>query len=156
VKDTVVSEPERKLRKSIVAQRYTSPLKGKAFPKESTSLHHHEKLEFAIHENHNSEEPQTYSTPKSTSSSSPVSTPVAPINLHIVIAQAMDANRMDVIIDSIYAPVVLPTGLHALLATNYMKYLPRYNGEGDFTIEEHLVSLYNFADNFNLTMQMCG
>jgi hypothetical protein len=149
-KDIVVSEPERKLRKSTIAQRYTSPLKGKVVPKESTYLHHHKNLEFASPENHNSKEHQTSSTPDSTSSSSPTSTPAAPINLQIPIAQAMAANRMNAIIVARYAPLVLPVGLHALPATDYMKYLPRYNGEGDVTAEEHLVAFYNFADNFNI------
>jgi hypothetical protein len=31
-----------------------------------------------------------------------------------------------------------------------MKYLPRYNGEGDVTAEEHLVAFYIFANNFNI------
>jgi hypothetical protein len=31
-----------------------------------------------------------------------------------------------------------------------MKYILRYNGEGDVTIEEHLVSFYSFVDNFNI------
>jgi hypothetical protein len=31
-----------------------------------------------------------------------------------------------------------------------MKYLPRFNGEGDVTAKEHLTSYYNFADNFNI------
>jgi hypothetical protein len=57
----------------------------------------------------------------------------------------MVINRMDVIISSRYAALVMHVGLHALLATNYMKYLPRYNGEGDVTVEEHLVAFYNFA-----------
>ena len=57
---------------------------------------------------------------------------------------------MDVIIAARYAPVVIHVGLHALPTTNYMKYLPRYNGEGDVTAEEHLVSFYSFVDNFNI------
>jgi hypothetical protein len=149
-KDTVVSEPERQLRKSTLAQRYTSSLKGKVAPKESTFVHFHKQLEFASPENHNSKEPQTPSTPASTSSSSPASTPVAPINIQIPIAQTMVVNRMDAIIVARYAPLVFPVGLHALPATDYMKYLPRYNGEGDVTAEEHLVAFYNFADNFNI------
>jgi hypothetical protein len=79
-KDTIVSKPERKLRKFILSQRYTSSLKGKVAPKESTFLHYHKQLEFAIPENHNSKENQTHSTPDSTSSSSPTSTPASPIN----------------------------------------------------------------------------
>jgi hypothetical protein len=31
-----------------------------------------------------------------------------------------------------------------------MKYLPRYNGEGEITSEEYLVAFYSFADNFNI------
>ena len=56
---------------------------------------------------------------------------------------------MDVIIVAKYAPLVLPIGLHALPATDYMKYFPIYNGEGDVTVEEHLVAFYSFVENFN-------
>jgi hypothetical protein len=45
---------------------------------------------------------------------------------------------MDVIIAARYAPLVLPIFLHALPNTNYIKYLPRYNGEVEITAEEHL------------------
>jgi hypothetical protein len=31
-----------------------------------------------------------------------------------------------------------------------MKYMPRYNGEGEISVEEHLVAFYNFVDNFNI------
>jgi hypothetical protein len=62
----------------------------------------------------------------------------------------MVVNRMDVIIAARYAPLVLPVVLHALPTTDYMKYLPRYNGEGEITVEEHLVAFYSFADNFNI------
>jgi hypothetical protein len=62
----------------------------------------------------------------------------------------MVVNRMDVIIVARYAPLVLLVGLHALPTTYYMKYLPRYNGEGEVTTEEHLVAFYSFADNFNI------
>jgi hypothetical protein len=31
-----------------------------------------------------------------------------------------------------------------------MKYLTIYNGEGDFTAEEHSVAFYSFADKFNI------
>jgi hypothetical protein len=148
--NTVGSELERKLRKSTVAQRYTSPLKGKAAHQENTSNHHHKQLEFASPENHNSKGAHTSPTPDSTSTSSPASTPVSPINLQIPIVQAMVVNRMDVIIAARYAPLVLPVVLHALPTTDYMKYLPRYNGEGEITVEEHLVAFYSFADNFNI------
>jgi hypothetical protein len=56
------------------------------------------------------------------------------------------ANKMDVIIAARYEPL----GLHVLPATYYMKYLPRYNGEGDVTVKEPLIAFYSFADNFNI------
>jgi hypothetical protein len=57
---------------------------------------------------------------------------------------------MNVIIAARYAPLVLLIGLHALPAIDYMKYLPRYNVEGEVTVEEHLVAFYSFAENFNI------
>jgi hypothetical protein len=146
----VVSEPERKLRKSIVAHRYTSPLKGKVAHKEPMSDHNHKKLEFDIPEIHNSKGAQTSSTPDSTSVSSLASTPVSPINLQIPIVQSMVVNMMDAIIVARYEPLVLPIDLHVFPTTDYMKNLPRYNGEGEVTVEEHLKDLYSFADNFNI------
>jgi hypothetical protein len=41
----------------------------------------------------------------------------------------MASNRMDVIISARYAPLVLPVGLHALPAIDYMKYLPDIMGK---------------------------
>jgi hypothetical protein len=46
--------------------------------------------------------------------------------------------RMEAIIASRYAPLVLPQPLNALLADGYLKQLPKFTGEGDITIEEHL------------------
>jgi hypothetical protein len=45
----------------------------------------------------------------------------------------MVANRMNAIIAAKYAPLVFPIGLHAFPTTYYMKYLSRYDGEGDVT-----------------------
>jgi hypothetical protein len=92
----------------------------------------------------------TPSTPASTSSSSPTSTPVSPINIQIPIAQTMVINSMDAIITIRYALLLLHVGLHALPTTYYMKYLPRYNGEGDVRAEEHMIAFYVFVDNFNI------
>jgi hypothetical protein len=68
----------------------------------------------------------------------------------------MVVNRMDAIIAAIYAPIVLPVGLHALPTTDYVKYFPRYNGKGDATVEEQLVAFYILQTTSTLTMQMCG
>jgi len=58
-------------------------------------------------------------------------------------------DRMDDIFVAIYAPLVLPQNLNRFL-DDYLKHLPKFNGEGEVTAEEHLTTSYNFADNFNL------
>jgi hypothetical protein len=62
----------------------------------------------------------------------------------------MAVNRMKVIITTRYVPLVLPQNLNAFPIGDYMKYLPRYNGEADVTAEKHLVDFCNFAENFNI------
>ena len=62
----------------------------------------------------------------------------------------MTINRMEAIITTGYAPLVLPQNLNVFPKGDCMKYLPRYNSEGDVISKEHLVSFYNFAYNFNI------
>ena len=57
---------------------------------------------------------------------------------------------INAIIAARYAPLVLPNNLNPFPTTDYMKYLPRFNGEGETTIEEHLIAFYKFADNFSI------
>jgi hypothetical protein len=59
-------------------------------------------------------------------------------------------NRMDAIVAFIYAPLVLHHPMNSLLATDYLKYMPKFIGEEDIIVEEHLVSFYNYADNLNI------
>jgi hypothetical protein len=40
--------------------------------------------------------------------------------------------------------------MYAFPPNDYMRYLPRFNGEGSVTTEEHLSSFYSFVDNFNV------
>jgi ribonuclease HI len=62
----------------------------------------------------------------------------------------MVVNRMDAIVAARYAPLILPQVMYAFPPNDYMKYFPRFNGEGGVTAEEHLNSFYSFADNFNV------
>lgn len=55
---------------------------------------------------------------------------------------------INAIIAARYAPLVLPSNLNAFPTKGYMKYLPRYNGEGEVTSQENLITFYNFVDNF--------
>jgi hypothetical protein len=59
-------------------------------------------------------------------------------------------NRMDSIVVARYAPLVLPHPMNPLPAGDYLKYMPKFTGEGDITVEEHLVSFYSYADNLNI------
>jgi hypothetical protein len=62
----------------------------------------------------------------------------------------MVVNRMDAIVETRYVPLILPQVLYAFPHNEYMKYFPKFNGEGEVTVEEHLNCFYSFADNFNV------
>jgi hypothetical protein len=57
---------------------------------------------------------------------------------------------MEAIIMTRYAPLVLPQNLNSFPTGDYLKHMPRYNGEGYATIEEHMISFYIFLDTFNI------
>ena len=59
-------------------------------------------------------------------------------------------NRMDAIVATRYAPLVLPHPTNALLVGDYLKYMPKFTGEEDITTEENHVSFYSYADNLNI------
>jgi hypothetical protein len=59
-------------------------------------------------------------------------------------------NIMDSIVAERYAPLVLPHPMNALLAGDYLKYMPKFTGEEDITVEEHLDAFYSYADNMKI------
>ena len=59
-------------------------------------------------------------------------------------------NRMDAIVATRYAPLVLPHPVNALPPGDYLKCMPKFTGEEDITYEEHLVAFYGSADNQNI------
>jgi hypothetical protein len=59
-------------------------------------------------------------------------------------------NIMDAIVAARYAPLVLPQPMNALPAGDYLKYMPKFTGEEDITVEEHLATFYSYADNLNI------
>ena len=58
--------------------------------------------------------------------------------------------RMKLIVAARYAPLVLPVPLHDFPQGDYVKYLPKFTGEGEVTAEENLASFYSYADNQNI------
>jgi hypothetical protein len=71
-------------------------------------------------------------------------TPKAPKTVNMAV------DRMDEIFAARYAPMVLPQVMYDFPPNEYMRYLPRFNGDGSMTAEEHLSVFYSFADNFNV------
>ena len=59
-------------------------------------------------------------------------------------------NRMDAIFAARYAPLVLPQPMNELPARDYLKYIPKFCGEGEVTTEEHLANFYAYDDNLNI------
>ena len=49
-----------------------------------------------------------------------------------------------------YAPLVIPQPLNALPGGDCQKYLPRFNGQGETTAEEHWDAFLSYADNQNI------
>ena len=84
--------------------------------------------------------------------SSPVHTPSPPSSplFNIPMAGANPPpNIMDAIVAARYAPLILPQPLNPLPVGDYLKYMPKFSGEGDIA-EEHLASFYSYVDNLNI------
>ena len=60
---------------------------------------------------------------------------------------------MERILVARYAPLVLPNPLAAMPTGDYLKYMPKFTGEGDFTAEEHLEDFYSYAENINIEQE---
>jgi hypothetical protein len=59
-------------------------------------------------------------------------------------------NRMDAIVAARYAPLILPQPVNPLPVGDYLKYMLKFTGEEDITVEEHLATFYSYADNLNI------
>jgi hypothetical protein len=59
-------------------------------------------------------------------------------------------NRMDAIVASRYAPLILPQPMNSLPIGDYLKYMLKFTGEEDITTEEHLTAFYSYAYNLNI------
>ena len=59
-------------------------------------------------------------------------------------------NRVDAIVSTRYAPLTLPQPMNPLPVGDYLKYMPKFIGEEDITVEEHLAAFYSYEDNLNI------
>ena len=69
-------------------------------------------------------------------SSSQISSSLKSANLKMA-AQNQPIDMMDRMVAARYAPLVFPQPLNALPGGDYQKYLPRFNGQGETTADEH-------------------
>jgi hypothetical protein len=83
------------------------------------------------------------SQPSSTEASSSASTPK--------IAMAAPLTKMEQILANRYAPLVLLNPLSFMLIGYYQKYMPKFTGSGDYTVEEHIEAFYAYAENINIS-----
>ena len=66
---------------------------------------------------------------------------------------ARQLTKMERILVASYAPLNFPNRLSAMPTGDYLKYMPKFTGEGDFTTEEHLEAFYSYADNINIEQE---
>ena len=78
----------------------------------------------------------------STTLSIPISNMVAP-----------QLTKMERIVVARYAPLIFPNPLVAMPTGDYLKYMPNFTREGDFTAEEHLEEFYSYAKNINIEQE---
>ena len=50
-----------------------------------------------------------------------------------------------------YPNIILPTPLNVIPTREYQKYMPKFTGTKGVLAEEHLESLYSYADNLDIS-----
>jgi hypothetical protein len=95
-----------------------------------------------------------------TSPSSSVSTSSQPLVIQtsntststVIMAKTpQNITKMERIIAARYALLVFPNPLNAMPTRDYQKYMPKFLGTKEVTVEEHLELFYSYVDNLNIT-----
>ena len=66
---------------------------------------------------------------------------------------APQLTKMERILVARYAPLNFPNPLLAMPIEDYLKYMPKFTGEGYFIAKEHLEEFYSYADNINIEQE---
>ena len=61
--------------------------------------------------------------------------------------------KMERILVARYVPLILPNPLAGIPTKDYLKYIPKFTGEGYFTAKEHLEDFYSYAENINIEQE---
>ena len=76
--------------------------------------------------------------------------PSASLSIPISNMDTPQLTKMERILVARYAPLIFPNPLTAMPTRDYLKYMPKFTGEGDFTVEEHLEDFYSYVENINI------
>ena len=79
--------------------------------------------------------------------------PSTTLSISISNMDAPQLTKMERILVARYAPLILPNPLAAMPTGDYLKYMPKFTGEGDFIVEEHLEAFYSYAKNINIEQE---
>jgi hypothetical protein len=71
----------------------------------------------------------------------------------IVMAAPPPLTKMQQILDARYAPLILKNPVVSMPMGDYQKYMPKFTGEGDVSVEEHIESFYSYAENLNIEQE---
>ena len=90
--------------------------------------------------------PPSWPLPTSVLSSSTLSIPISNMS-------SPQLTKMERILVALYAPLIFPNPLSAMPTGDYLKYIPKFTGEWDFTAEEHLEAFYSYTENINIEQE---
>jgi hypothetical protein len=75
---------------------------------------------------------------------------LSPLSPIIIMVAPPPLTKMQQILAARYAPLILPNPVSAMPTGDYQKYMPKFTGEGDVTVEEHIEAFYSYAENLNI------
>ena len=79
--------------------------------------------------------------------------PSSTLSIPISNMAAPQLTKMERILVARYCSLNLPNPLSAMPIRDYLKYMPNFTGEGDFTAEEHLEAFYSYVENINIEQE---
>jgi hypothetical protein len=75
---------------------------------------------------------------------------LSPFSPLIIMGAPPPLTKMKQILAARYAPLILPNPVSAMPTGDYQKYMPKFIGEGDVSVEEHIEAFYSYAENLNI------
>ena len=179
---THVSDPEEILRRSRASLRQTSRATRGATSGISVVISNRPPFQYSSAETYNSQEfiieSENFRVEESSSTAAcvdPIPSDFIEINSPRILSQlpptpvvspstlsmptsnmAAPLTKMERILIARYYPLNFPNPLSAIPTGDYLKYRPKFTGEGDFMTEEHLEEFYSYAENIKIEQECYG